>query len=96
MGGECLLSVSAENRRLAGVAAVDEVDVDIVLDTEPRTVMVPPDVARALDSDADARRSFDASSGSNQLRHVLSIEEAEDGRDATATHRQGGQRAAEA
>ena len=31
MGGECLFSVSAENRRLAGVAAVDEVDVDIVL-----------------------------------------------------------------
>src|SRR5664279_6597446 len=74
MGGEFMLPVSAEDRRLTGVAAGDELDVDIVLDTEPRTVTVPPDMARALDSDADARRSFDALSHSNQLRHVLSIE----------------------
>ncbi len=42
MSGEYMLSVSAENREGAGVAADDEVDVDIELDTEPREVTVPP------------------------------------------------------
>ncbi|MGH8774712.1 MAG: YdeI/OmpD-associated family protein [Jiangellaceae bacterium] len=74
MGGEFMLGVSAEHREGAGVAAGDEVDVDLELDTEPREVTVPPDFAEALDGDADARRHFDGLSYSNQLRHVLTIE----------------------
>jgi hypothetical protein len=74
MGGEFMLGVSADVRERAGVAAGDEVDVDIELDTEPREVTVPPDFAEALDGDADARRFFDGLSYSNKLRHVLSIE----------------------
>ncbi len=69
-----MLGVSAEHREGAGVAAGDEVDVDLELDTEPREVTVPPDFAEALDGDADARRHFDGLSYSNQLRHVLTIE----------------------
>src|SRR5258708_6002138 len=70
LGGEFMLGVSAEVRERAGVAAGDEVDVGIELDTEPREVTVPPDFADALDQDADARRFFDGLSYSNKLRHV--------------------------
>jgi Bacteriocin-protection, YdeI or OmpD-Associated/Domain of unknown function (DUF1905) len=76
LGGVFMLPVSAEHRASAGVAAGDEVDVDIELDTAPREVAVPPDFAEALDRDADARRHFDVMSYSNQRRYVLGIEEA--------------------
>ncbi len=71
-----MLLISAENRTSAGVAAGDEVDVDIELDTEPREVTVPPDFAEALDRDVDAKRFFDGLSYSQKQRHVLPIEEA--------------------
>ena len=76
MGGEFMLPVSAEVRSGAGVAAGDEVDADIELDTEPREVTVPPDFSAALDGDAEARRFFDGLSYSNKRRFVLSIEDA--------------------
>ena len=76
MGGEFMLPLSAENRLAAGVAAGDEVDVEIELDTEPREVTVPEDFREALDRDANARRFFDGLSYSQKLRHVLSIEQA--------------------
>jgi hypothetical protein len=74
MGGAFMVGVSAEERAKAGVAAGDEVEVDIELDTEPREVVVPADFAAALDDDADAKRFFDGLSYSNKRRHVLSIE----------------------
>jgi hypothetical protein len=73
-GGEYLLGISAENRESAGVAAGDEVDVDIELDTEPREVTVPPDFADALDGDANAKRFFEGLSFSQKQRLVISIE----------------------
>jgi hypothetical protein len=74
MGGVYMLPVSAEIRANAGVAAGDEVEVEVELDTAPREVVVPPDFAAALDADAEAKRNFDALSYSNKRRHVLSIE----------------------
>src|SRR5437867_2613673 len=49
VGGEFMLPISTENRQGAGVAAGDQVDIDIELDTEPRLVNVPSDFASALD-----------------------------------------------
>ena len=74
MGGRFLLPLSAENRTAAGVAAGDTVAVHVELDTEPRTVELPPDLAAALDADAEARRRFDALSYSHQRRHALAVE----------------------
>lgn len=74
MGGEFWIPLSAEHRAGAGLAAGDEVEVTVELDTAPREVDVPPDFARALDDDADARRTFDGLSYSNKRWHVLSIE----------------------
>jgi hypothetical protein len=74
MGGVFMVGVSAENRAAAGVAAGDEVDVDIELDTQPREVTVPKDFADALAHDQVARRTFDSLSYSQKQWHVLSIE----------------------
>ena len=74
MGGAFMIGVSAENRARAGVAAGDEVDVEIELDTAPREVAVPHDFARALNRDAAAKRTFNGLSYSNKQWHVLSIE----------------------
>jgi hypothetical protein len=74
--GVFLLGVSAENRAGAGVAAGDEIDVELELDTEPRQVTVPPDLAAALSNDAEARRFFDGLTHSQQQWYVLPIEQA--------------------
>jgi len=74
MGGRYLVSVSAEHRAGAGVAAGDEVDVDIALDTAPRQVTVPADFAAALDAEPEAQRTFDGLSYSNRSWHVLQVE----------------------
>lgn len=75
-GGDFFLPVSAEVRQGAGIAAGDEIEVAVELDTEPREVVVPPDFAAALDADPDARRFFDGLSYSNKRRFVLAIEDA--------------------
>ena len=74
MGGVFMVSVSAEVRERAGVAADDVVDVELELDTERREVSVPPDLAAALDAEPEARRTFDGLSYSNQLWHALQVE----------------------
>lgn len=76
MGGKFMLPVSAEVRENAGVAAGDEVEVELELDTEPREVTLPPDFTDALERDAEARGFFEGLSYSNKRRLVLSIEEA--------------------
>ncbi len=59
-GGQVKLPVSAEHREAAGIAAGDEVEVTLVADAAPRPVAVPPELAAALDADAEGRRGFDA------------------------------------
>ena len=75
-GKRYLVPLSAENRERAGVAAGDQVDVDLELDTEPRTVAVPPDLADALASAPEARQFFDDLSFSQQQWYVIPIEQA--------------------
>lgn len=76
MGGEYLVGVSAENRQRAGVAAGDEVEIQLELDTAPREVTVPADFAEALAGDAEARRFFESLSYSQKRWFVLGIEDA--------------------
>ena len=75
-GGAYYLPLSAENRAAAGVAAGDEVDVDVEVDTAPREVAVPADLAAALAAEPAAARAFDALSYSLRRRHVLAVEQA--------------------
>lgn len=75
-GGRYLLPLSAENRTAAGVEAGDEVEVSLELDTEPRVVEVPADLAAALADDPEAARSFESLPYSHRKEHVRAIEDA--------------------
>jgi len=76
MGGEFWIGVTNDFRRTAGVAVGDEVDVDLILDTEPRTVTVPDDLAAALEGQPEAHDFFDGLSYSNKRRIVEPIVDA--------------------
>ncbi len=74
MGGVFMLPFTADTRAAARVAAGDTVTLEIELDTAPREVAVPPDLAAALDGDAAADKRFAALSYTNQRRLVIAIE----------------------
>ena len=73
MGDAYMVGVNADHREAAGVNGGDEVDVEIELDTAPRTVDVPPDLMAALEAEPGARTTFDALSNSNKSWHVLGV-----------------------
>jgi hypothetical protein len=75
-GDRFLVGVSAEHREGAGVAAGDVVDVDLELDTEPREVSVPADLAAALEGDRKASEFFQSLSYSQKKWYVSPIEQA--------------------
>jgi hypothetical protein len=75
MGGQFMLPLAAEHRAKAGVAGGDNVTVTLELDTAPREVEVPKDLAAALKK-AGARAAFDALAFSHRKEHVRAIEEA--------------------
>jgi hypothetical protein len=74
MGGDYWIPLAAEHREAAGVAAEQEVDVSIELDTAPREVPLPDDLAAAMD-DA-ARTAFDGLAPSHKKEWVRWVEEA--------------------
>src|SRR5829696_6967461 len=71
-GSEFLIPLSAEHRAAAGVAAGDEVEV--ALDTAPRELEVPADLAAALAAAPEAKAFFDSISYSRKRRFVLGVE----------------------
>ena len=75
MGGRFLVPLSAENRTAAGVAAGDDVEVDVLLDTAAREVTVPADLVDALEHDDQARQFFDDLAYSHRKEWVRWIEE---------------------
>jgi hypothetical protein len=76
MGGRFLVPLSAENRMAAGVAAGDEVEVDIELDDAPREVPVPDDLRAALESEPEATAFFDSLAHTHRKEWVRWVEEA--------------------
>ena len=73
MKGEFLFPVSAAVREQAAVAAGDEVEVGIELDTAPRELEIPAELTAALDGNASAREAFERLSFSNKKRHALAV-----------------------
>lgn len=74
MAGKVLIGVSAEVRAAARIAAGDTVDVTLALDSEPRKVQVPTELAQALAKAAPLRKRFEDLSFSRQLALALPIE----------------------
>lgn len=75
MGGRFLIPFSSEKRAATGLSGGDAITVELALDTAPRTVEVPDDLATAL-ADTGARTAFDALSPSARKAHVTSVESA--------------------
>jgi hypothetical protein len=75
MNEQFLVPLSAEHREASGVAAGDSVEVTLTLDTLPRTVDVPEDLAAAL-AEAGVRAAFDTLSASRQRALVDPVTQA--------------------
>lgn len=75
MGGRFLIPFSSDKRAATGIGGGDAITVELTLDTAPRTVEVPDDLAQALDA-AGLRPAFDALAPSYRSAHVTSVETA--------------------
>ncbi|NQX05676.1 DUF1905 domain-containing protein [Rathayibacter sp. VKM Ac-2856] len=73
MGGRALIPLSADRRAASGLAGGDALEVDLELDTAPRTVEVPEDLAAALEA-GGVTAAFAALSPSARKAHVTSVE----------------------
>ncbi|WP_139416122.1 YdeI/OmpD-associated family protein [Agromyces laixinhei] len=73
MGGRFMISFSSDKRAASGIRGGDPIVVDLDLDTAPRTVEVPADLAAALEA-SGARAAFDALSPSARKAHVTAVE----------------------
>lgn len=73
MGGSYMIGVSSDHRGPAGVTGGEEVEVGLELDTAPREVQVPPELAAALDADPAAKATWDGLSYSNKSWHALQV-----------------------
>ncbi|MGH6966866.1 MAG: YdeI/OmpD-associated family protein [Phenylobacterium sp.] len=76
MGGKFMIGVSNAVRAESGLKGGDTVEVVLELDTEPRVIDVPPDLAAALAAEPAAQAFFDKLSYSNKRRHVEPIADA--------------------
>lgn len=75
MGGKFMLPLAKVHREAAGVTGGTTVEVTLELDTAPREVEVPKDLAAALKK-AGARAAFDKLAFTHRKEHVRAIEEA--------------------
>ena len=73
-GGAYYVPLAAEHREAAGVAAEQEVEVSIELDTAPREVAMPDDLAAAMDEESQA--AYDRLSFTHRKEWVRWVEEA--------------------
>ncbi|MFN8375618.1 MAG: YdeI/OmpD-associated family protein [Anaerolineae bacterium] len=76
MDGKFMISLSKAHREAAGLKGGDEVEVTLELDSGPRLVEVPADLAAALAETPGLRESFDAASYSARKEYVRQVEDA--------------------
>lgn len=75
MGGRFLIPFSSDKRAATGIRGGDAITVEVTLDTAPRTVEVPADLAAALAA-AAAVDAFAALAPSAKKAHVTNVETA--------------------
>ncbi len=76
MGGRYLIPFSSDKRAATGIAGGDPIVVDLEVDTEPRTVEVPDDLAAAIDAAPGARAAWEKLPPSHRKAHVVAVESA--------------------
>jgi hypothetical protein len=74
--GTYCLGVLKSIQEAAGVGFGDTITVELGLDSAPRTVEVPPDLAKALQRDKKAASAWEALSYTNRKEHARALEEA--------------------
>lgn len=74
--GTYCLGVLKSIQQAAGVTRGDTVTVELALDTAPRTVEVPADLAKLLTMDKKAANAWEALSHTNKKEMARSLEEA--------------------
>ena len=72
-GGRSYVPVRRDHREAAGVKVGDTVRVVLALDTEPRTVAPPPELAAALAKDRRAKAAWTKLSYSHQREHAQAL-----------------------
>ena len=75
-GDVFMIPLSQERREAAGVKAGDTIEITLELDTDPRVVEVPADLAEALAAAPGAREAFDRSSYSARKEFARQVESA--------------------
>ncbi|MCW2624178.1 YdeI/OmpD-associated family protein [Mycobacterium sp.] len=73
MGGKYLLPFSADRFEESGIQGGDAIDVELTLDTAPRTVELPDDLRCALNSSATAAAAWEKLSYTHKKEHVRSV-----------------------
>jgi hypothetical protein len=73
MGGKYLLPFSADRRKESGIQGGDAIDVELTLDTAPRTVEVPDDLQSALNASPTAAAAWEKLSYTHKKEHVQSV-----------------------
>ena len=71
--GNFMVGFNADHRAASGLNGGDAVEVEIEVDTEPRTVELPADFKAALDSEPKAKATFDKLSNSMKGYHVSQV-----------------------
>jgi hypothetical protein len=69
-GGVTYIGLRKDQRAQMGITSGDLVEVAVTLDTEERTVDVPPEFRAILDADPIARERFEALSHTNRREYV--------------------------
>ena len=76
MGGRYLIAFSSDKRAATGLTGGDPIVVELTLDTAPRTVEVPDDLAAALATDPGAAQAFESMAYTHRKEYVRWVSEA--------------------
>jgi hypothetical protein len=76
MGDRFMISLSSENRKNANVKGGDTLEVQVELDTAPRTVEVPDELQKALDKNKTAKAAFETLAPSKKKAIVMLVTDA--------------------
>ncbi len=71
--GTFMVGFNADHRAASGMRGGDEIDVEIEVDREPRTVDIPADLAAAFEAEPKASETFDKLSNSMKGYHVAQV-----------------------